>query len=543
MKKDEERDLLKSFAKGEKHERKRGGRAVIYQRVSSKEQEFGFSPETQLDTCYGYAERKGFEVVRCFAGEYESAKSDTNRKRFNEMLSFVKNKKNRIDAVIVYSTSRFSRTGTASFSIVEELKKRGVTVYSATSSYDARTEDGEMLQGIELVQARHDNAVKSRAVRDNGAKALRSGHWITKAPLGYDMVTNKREQTITVNEKGVLIRRAFKIKAEENLTNEAVRMRMAAIGLNLTKQQWSRIFSNIFYAGYFSHPFLEGDVIEGPHEPLVSLQNFYKINGMVKESHSRGYEVKAGKEYAPLLGTLKCPVCGRNMTASLSTKMRRKYGREVGYYVCCHTGCRCNVPAKILNSQTEDLLECASLPQDIKEVFEAQLRRSFAILNKDGQAEAKDIKTNLANKENEIKKVEYNIATATNPKVLEICTRQLEKLEAEKEEIKKQLEERGKEILNLDEFISDGLAMKDNILKIYQLAKLLDKKYILKLAFPDGLVYNKENDYIEPQSRNSFLFVNDSVLDACKQNKNGQTAEFDDLSALAPQVGLEPTTP
>lgn len=107
------------------------------------------------------------------------------------MLRFVMEKKNRIDAVIVYSTSRFSRTGTKSFSIVEELLEKGIPVFSATSSYDARTADGKVMQGVELLMAEHDNTVKSQAVRDNGARALRSGRWIQAPPRGYDMKTTR----------------------------------------------------------------------------------------------------------------------------------------------------------------------------------------------------------------------------------------------------------------------------------------------------------------------------------------------------------------
>lgn len=298
---------LKTFGKGKKKTLKVGGRAVIYQRVSSKEQEDGFSPETQLERCYEWASKHSYEVVKCFQGEHESAKSDTTRKRFNEMLKFVKDKKNRIDAVIVYSTNRFSRTGTSSFSIVDELESRGVTVYSATSSYDARTADGKMMQGMELLMANHDNTLKSQAVKDNGAKALRSGRWIQAAPRGYDMKTTKTQQTITVNADGELIRKAFKMKANENLSNEEVRVRMKAMGLDLIKQRWSAIFRNVFYAGYFSHPFLEGDVIKGPQEPLVSLEDFLKVNNIVLKTHTRGYEAKMDKEYAPLLGVIRCP--------------------------------------------------------------------------------------------------------------------------------------------------------------------------------------------------------------------------------------------
>ena len=244
------------------------------------------------------------------------------------MLKFVMDRRNKIDAVIVYSTSRFSRTGTKSFSIVDELMDRGIPVFSATSDYDARTVNGKMMQRMELLLAEHDNSIKSQAVRDNGAKALRSGRWIQAAPLGYDMKTTRAKQTITVTAEGRLIQKAFAMKANENLSNEEIRDRMKILGLDLIKQRWSKIFRNIFYAGYFSHPFLEGDIVKGPHEPLVSLEDFLKINGVVQESHSRGYEIKGEREYAPLLGVIRCPVCGHNLTASLSTKMRKKYGRE-----------------------------------------------------------------------------------------------------------------------------------------------------------------------------------------------------------------------
>ena len=200
-------DFLQSFAKGKENIAKKGGRAVIYSRVSSKEQVEGFSLEVQLEKCKEYAQRKGYVVVESFGGTYESAKSDNERKEFNRMLKYVKAKQNRIDAVIVYSTSRFSRTG--STTIIEQLKECNIPVLSASSDYDPRELSGEMMQGMELLNARIDNAVKSRAVKDAGKRALESGRWISKAPRGYDMKTTKKEQIITINHEGELIREAF----------------------------------------------------------------------------------------------------------------------------------------------------------------------------------------------------------------------------------------------------------------------------------------------------------------------------------------------
>ena len=535
-------DLRKKFGKGKKQAVKSGGRAVIYQRVSSKEQEDGFSPETQLERCYEWAQRHDYEVVKCFQGEHESAKTDVNRKRFNSMLKFVKDERNRVDAVIVYSTSRFSRAGMSSFSVVDELKARGITVFSATSSYDARTADGELMQGFELLQARHDNAIKSKAVKDNGARALRSGRWIQKPPRGYDMKTTRAEQVITVNSEGRLIQMAFHLKAEEGLTNEEVRDRMRVMGLDISKQNWSNIFGNIFYAGYFTHNFLEGEVVKGPHEPLVGLQDFLKINGLLAKAHKRGYEVKAQKDYAPLLGLLRCPVCGGNLTASASTKMRKKYGREVGYYVCSRKGCKCNASTTKVNRKFEDWLDGVSLPESCEDLLRAQLEKAFPILNRKGVEEVKAIKDRLAKVQNEIERIEYNIAVAPSVKVQDICTKQLAKLEAESDEIRCQLEERGKSILNLNDYVTLGLNLKGNILNLWKLGDLYQKRRVQKMIFPDGMVYDKENDDIEPLSKNEFMFVFDLKSVGYEEKEKGQILNFEDLSNVAPELGLEPRT-
>ena len=533
--------ILKYFGKGEQKVLKKGGRAVIYQRVSSKEQEGGFSPEMQVKMCRQWAERNNYQVVKCFEGEHESAKTDNNRKRFNEMLKFVKDKKNSIDAIIVYNTSRFSRTGTESFRIIEDLKKKGITVFSATSSYDARTADGEMMQGFELVQARHDNAVKSKAVVDSGAQALRSGRWISRAPRGYDMKTTRAYQSITVNADGELIREAFRMKADENLTNEEVRVRLKAMGLDLNKQTWSTIFRNIFYAGYFAYPYLEGAVIKGPHEPLVSLEKFLKINDIVLKTHSRGYEVKSDKEYAPLLGSIRCPNCGHNLTAALSTKMR-KSGKDVGYYMCSRTGCKCNASTKKVNGAFEEWLDSISLLEAHATLLEAQLKKAFPILNAQNQKEVSAIKTNLTKKENEIERIESNLVMTLDEKFRETCLKVLAKVEAERDQILQELEEREKCLLNLNDYVEYGLTLKDNMLKLWQIANLGHKRQMQNLIFPEGLVWSKENEDIEPLSVNDFLFVFNLKSTNYKQNKNGQTADFSNLSALAPPVGLEPTT-
>ena len=56
------------------------------------------------------------------------------------------------------------------------------------------------------------------------------------------------------------------------------------------------------------------------------------------------------------------------------------------------------------------------------------------------------------------------------------------------------------------------------------------------------MVWSNENDDIEPVSKNEFLFTWGLKSDSYGEKENGQTADFSNLSALAPQLGLEPRT-
>lgn len=247
---------LKDFARGSKckENEERANNAIIYTRVSSSEQVDGQSLEVQLDKCREYARSRFMKVLAEFGGTYESAKSDKERKEFNRMLDFIK-KSNRkgskesVNVVIVFSTSRFSRTG--STTIIEEVEARGAFVVSATSSYDPRTPVGKYMQLMELANARSQNDEKRATTIENSVKALLKGRWIGKAPRGYDQKTTKKEQVITINEEEKLLRKAFLWKANEKLSNEEIRIRLAKEGLVICKQKLSEMFKNPFYCGLY----------------------------------------------------------------------------------------------------------------------------------------------------------------------------------------------------------------------------------------------------------------------------------------------------
>ena len=113
----------------------------------------------------------------------------------------------------------------------------------------------------------------------------------------------------------------------------------------------------------------------------MSEKIFLKVSEFLSQNHN-GYEHKTDKEYAPLLRTLTCPVCGKNLTTSESTRMRKKYNRHVGYYVCGHKGCKCNNAVKKVHTALGNLLGEYTLDGELEELLKLQLRKTFAVLNR-----------------------------------------------------------------------------------------------------------------------------------------------------------------
>ena len=56
------------------------------------------------------------------------------------------------------------------------------------------------------------------------------------------------------------------------------------LGLKLNHQRMSVIFKNPFYCGLMAHNALEGKLIEGSHEKLISKELFLKVNEI--QSHN-----------------------------------------------------------------------------------------------------------------------------------------------------------------------------------------------------------------------------------------------------------------
>ena len=98
-------------------------KAVIFTRVSSKEQEEGHSLKAQLKRLQEYCQRAGFDIIK----EFEVSESSTigDRKQFKEMIKFVQTESKKIKSrirLVVDSVDRLQRSF-KECPLIDELRK------------------------------------------------------------------------------------------------------------------------------------------------------------------------------------------------------------------------------------------------------------------------------------------------------------------------------------------------------------------------------------------------------------------------------------
>ena len=527
--------LFKTFAKGSHKEKVKGSFCVIYTRVSTKEQaDNNLSLDTQKKACVLYANKSGLQIMGNFGGTFESAKTD-ERKEFNNMLSFVKKSKEKISHIVVYSVDRFSRSGANAIYLAEQLKKVGVSVYAVTQPTDSTTASGGLQQNIQFIFSEYENQLRREKCMAGVKEMLSRGEWCTAPPIGYDIVRTNGKRSIVVNNKGKLLRKAFSWKAKEKVTNQELIKRLATQGLKMTNQRMSAFLKNPFYCGLLVHTALEGEIIEGNHEKLISKELFLEVNDIISTNH-QGYRTNPENEYAPLKRFLKCEDCGKFLRAYKAYK-NQKY-----YYKCNTVGCKCNKRADDLNERFAELLSayCLDLDDAMKYLVKQQLIATYNKFNERKEDNLKDVAK-------ELEEVNKRLVRLEERYVLEEITKdmfdkfQLKFIE-ERKEIEKETSKFGKRVSNLEECIDTTFNFSSKLATAWVSADYTEKQTLQYLVFPDGILYNRKNDECRtPKVNSAFSYI--ASLQRVSGEKEKRELQFElHVPSLVARTGIEPVT-
>ncbi len=174
--------------------------AVIYARVSSKEQEKeGFSIPAQLRLLKEYAAANDFAVAQEYI-DIETAKQ-TGRAAFGEMVAYLKAHSS-VRVMLVEKTDRLYRN-LKDWVTVDELNvemhfpKEGVVL-----SRESRSSE-KFMHGIKVLMAKNYIDNLSEEARKGMQEKAEQGIWPTKTPLGYRNITGPDGKKIIATDSAL----------------------------------------------------------------------------------------------------------------------------------------------------------------------------------------------------------------------------------------------------------------------------------------------------------------------------------------------------
>ena len=309
--------------------------AVIYARVSSKEQEKeGFSIPAQLKLLKEYATANGFAVAHEYV-DVETAKQ-TGRAAFGEMVAYLKAHPS-VRVMLVEKTDRLYRN-LKDWVTVDELEveihipKEGVVL-----SRESRSSE-KFMHGIKVLMAKNYIDNLSEEARKGMQEKAQQGIWPTKSPLGYRNVAGSDGKKIIAIDPEVapIVAKLFEWYAtgQYALKEVAQKARDAGFiyrrtGTRVPISAVHSILRNRLYTGQFEW---NGKLIQGRHQPLVSIELWERVQGVLDGRNAS--KAKRGKRNFAFAGLIACAKCGCSVVGEMK-KQRYVYYHCTGYVDKC----------------------------------------------------------------------------------------------------------------------------------------------------------------------------------------------------------------
>ncbi len=306
-------------------------KAIIFARVSSRDQEDGQSIPAQVRRLTEYSLKKNFKIESTFQVTESSTKE--TRKQFDQIITFVKKSKEAY-ALITDTVDRLQRSFRET-PLLDELRKQGklelhflregLIINQNSNSSQLLQWDVGVLFASSYVRQLGDNVKRSQE------QCIRNGQWISKAPYGYKNVTlPSGQKTIEINhEQAPFVIKIFEEYAKGNNSFQTVALKMKAEGFPLTARGKSItdrtveiILKNPFYIGTMN---AKGQLHPHKYSTVISEELFNRVQDIIYKRNKSPVQF-AGKDIL-LRGLITCKKCNGAITGDI------KKGKYV-YYSC-----------------------------------------------------------------------------------------------------------------------------------------------------------------------------------------------------------------
>ena len=315
-------------------DRKQATKAIILARVSTKEQEDGYSIDAQKHRLQEYCIRKNLEIIKTF--EFSESSTVGSREKFKEAIEFAKKQKN-IIAIISDKVDRLQRSYKETPLLNDLIDREKIELHFYTENciiHKNSTSQEKMMWNMFVMMAQSYVDSLRDNVNRSIAQKLRMGEWVSTAPIGYLHINhgNKHDRgkgEIVVDKmRAPLIRKLFEEYATGIYTLSEMVKKTKEWGLrnargnqgNLCLSHIHSIIQNPFYYGVMR---MQKTGKEYPHiyQTIITKELFDQCQKVRKSWNKKPF--KWGEKEYIFRGLIKCAVTAKVVTAETKKK---KYG-------------------------------------------------------------------------------------------------------------------------------------------------------------------------------------------------------------------------
>ncbi|MTI71099.1 MAG: recombinase family protein [Firmicutes bacterium] len=308
-------------------------RVCAYARVSTLSEKQGDSLENQIIYYKKLINANpNYKYVGVFADRGITGTTE-NRPEFQKMIKLCKEGK--IDLIITKSISRFARNTTVMLKIVRELKELGVEVKFEKENINTLSGDGELMLTVLSSFAEEESRNVSENLKWRFRKKFEKGELVinTNRFLGYNI---DEKDNLIINEKEArIVKRIYLEYLKGKGSYKIAKLLNEEKVPTVTGAKWHdstilKVLKNEKYKGdvklqktyvpdhlskrkKINNGAVDSFYIEDNHDPIISKEDWAKVQEVMKKRAKTKGNVKGLKKYAnryKLSGMLYCSKCG-----------------------------------------------------------------------------------------------------------------------------------------------------------------------------------------------------------------------------------------
>lgn len=360
---------------------------VAWARVSSEDQEKGYSVDAQLRALEDKAQKAGYVIVERFTVT-ESAKHGINRNKFNAMLEWVKAnaKRMKLGAILSHKLDRVCRNMRDAVRLQELEAQHGVKLAFVENQFGPGPSGMLSFNVMAAVAQYYSDNLRTEVLKGMNER-VRQGWFAWHAPFGYLNSPDKSEPIKVHPERSKAVLRIFELYRTGAWTFKALGRQLAEEGFTYQPSQpafnrraLSQILNNRFYIGELH---TRGGVYQGKHKLFVERNAFNECQAVLKGKNRR----IGSPQLAFSGGLFRCAYCGFAVTGELIRKKLKDGSVNLhAYYRCANNHKPPDHPplrwreVDLENAVIADLESLKGPSRKSAEVFKDVVKAAFANL-------------------------------------------------------------------------------------------------------------------------------------------------------------------